>query len=203
MPRMISQSTKTALKSRVEDAQNILEKSSALMNDEGRSHGSDSIEPRLRLAHTIQDLAACTIDLAKILSDDCIDDKPINSKNLMSTEASQLVNQVFNESSDLGEDDISLDAANAAVLRHILGSYRDHLGSGSPPNMKFRCGPLRNELRSVLFGALRNEGGSVYCDYTVNDRKITSDYFCIDNIYFDIFQPSSEERVSRLGIYGK
>lgn len=178
MVRMKGQATQAALERRMEDAKSILEKSTALVKDSGRFNGNDSVEPHLRLADKIRDLATCTIDLAKLLSDDCIDYTPKKPTNLMSAEASRLVHQVFKETKDIGKDDMALDAENAAGLRHILESFRDHLGSSSEPNMKFRVSYAGDSTANLK------------CDYTVNDRTMTSDYFAIDNIYFEMFQPT-------------
>merc|ERR1712070_274506 len=48
----------------------------------------------------------------------------------------------------------------------------------------------------------------VYCDYTIDGRTVTSDYFCIDNIYFAVFPhtpkdgtPASNDGVSRMNVY--
>ena len=97
---------------------------------------------------------------------------------------------------------------NKAVLDHIVcRSFRDHLGRSALPNMKFRLGEFVKMSNDGRCKAKDNGPGEtwntdVYCDYKIEDRTLGSDYFCIDNICFEMFPNTcSKYGVSWMNIY--
>jgi len=113
----------------------------------------------------------------------------------LSPEAAKRVLELMNDDSPIRPPAaIKEEEENEIALGHILDSYLDHLGGRTAPNMVFHV----DNDKFIDIGdsdryKARDEGPgnkyktSVRCFYNIEDRIVASDYFCIDNIYFEMF----------------
>ena len=94
----------------------------------------------------------------------------------------------------------NIDPEDAEVLEHIVEGFSDHLGRRDNPNFTFMISNF-DDLGSNETYKAKDDGpgskfnASVSCNYTINDKTVTSDYFAMDNIYFEAVSITSKEGV--------
>ena len=93
------------------------------------------------------------------------------------------------------------DPEDAEVLEHnIVEGFNDHLGRRDDPNFTFMVSNFDDLGNNETYKAKDDGPGSkfnasVSCNYTIDGKAVASDYFAMDNIYFEAVSITSKDGV--------
>jgi hypothetical protein len=93
---------------------------------------------------------------------------------------------------------VSVDRDTAAVLTHLLDEFDDHLGNAYDPNFTFTIGEFNdlgddNNYKAKDDGPGHKFNAPVMCKYTINGNDIESDYFAVDNVFFEMYPAMTKD----------